>query len=186
MSDSIRFVIITVLPEAAARRFNQARRRVCEIGGSRAALAYPAHVTLRTGVLVPVELAETFLEEFGEAIGMWDPFPITTEGMLLTEYRDAEALKYLVGYRIRKDPTLMNLNERLLRYERWRASNRLHFEPHLTLAFDDLDAEGFQNIQNWLDGNPDALPSCFEWTCDNVGLYRRQHAIWTLYREWRQ
>ncbi len=186
MSTSIRFIIITVLPEAVAPGFDEARRRVCEIGGSRSALSYPPHVTLRTGVLVPVEDVEAFTEEIAAVAGTWDPFPVTTEGFLFTEYEDGEERKYLVGYRIQKDPRLTSLHERLLRYERWRASNRLGFEPHLTLAFDDLRMEGFQRIQNWFEGNPGDLPARLEWSCDNVGLYRRQGALWTLHREWRQ
>ena len=185
MSDPVRFIIITVLPKEVARRFDQTRRSVCEIGGSRAALAYPPHVTLRTGALVPGESVDAFLTEFGETIGVWDPFPMATEGLLVTDYRDGERLKYLVGYRVRKDPELVSLNERLLRYENWRASNRLHFEPHLTLAFDDLTEEGMQKVRLWLDGNRNELPVRLQWSCDNVGLYQRHGDFWTLHREWR-
>jgi 2'-5' RNA ligase len=185
MSNPVRFIIITVLPKEVARRFDEARRSVCEIGGSQAALAYPPHVTLRTGALVPGESVDAFLTEFGETVGRWDPFPMATEGLLVTDYRDGERRKYLVGYQIRKDPELVILNERLLRYEKWRASNRLHFEPHLTLAFDDLTEEGIQRVRLWLDENPSELPVGLQWSCDNVSLYKRHGDRWTLHREWR-
>ena len=185
MSDSLRFIIVTVLPPEMAQRLDQARRRICGIGRSRAALAYPPHVTLRTGVLVPSEAVDTFLMEFGKTVGTWAPFPVATEGLLMTDYHDGEKLKHLVGYRVRKDPALSELNTRLLTYEKWRASDRLHFEPHLTLAFDDLDAEGFLQVRQWLDENPNELPADLLWSCDNVCLYRRQNDSWTLSKEWR-
>ena len=186
MSASVRFVIITALPTETARVFEQARRRVCKVGGSRSALAYPPHVTLRTGVLVPIELVDVFLEEFGDAVGTWDPFSVQTEGLLLTRYAEGEILKYLIGYKVRKNAELTGLNQRLLRYERWRATDRLLFEPHLTLAFDDLSVDGFTRASRWLGENPHAIPTGFVWTCDNVGLYRREGELWTLFKEWRQ
>ncbi len=185
MSDSIRFIVITVLPEERARELDAARRRVCGIGGSRVALAYPPHVTLRTGALVPRESVDTFLKEFGETVGAWGPFPMTTEGLFVTSYQDEERLKHLVGYKVRKDPALASLNERLLRYEKWRSSNRLTFVPHLTLAFDDLTEAGMHRVRLWLDENPNGLPARFQWFCDNVGLYWRQGDSWTLHTEWR-
>ena len=185
MSDPVRFIIITVLPRVAAQPLDQARRRIGGIGGSQAALAYPPHVTLRTGALVPAESVDAFLVEFGETVGAWAPFPAATEGLLMADYRDGEKLKYMVGYRVRKDSAIVEMNTRLLRYEKWRASSRLHFEPHLTLAFDDLDVDGFERVKAWLNENPRGLPSGFAWSCDNVCLYRRQNDLWTLAKEWR-
>jgi len=185
MNTSIRFIIITVLPDDVARGFDHARRLACEVGRSRASLAYPPHVTLRTGALVPVEHVSAFIQELDETLGAWDSFPVTADGFVFSQYEDGEERKYLAGYRVRKDPSLTSLNARLLRLEKWRASNRLLFEPHLTLAFDDLDRKGFQDVQRWLEANPGALPSSFSWLCENVCLYTRTGDQWTLYREWR-
>jgi len=185
MSDAVRFVIITALPQPAAAAFDQARRAACRVGRCRAALVYPPHVTLRTGALVPRESVDSFLRELGETVGEWDPFPLQTKGLLFTTYSEGEARKNLVGYEIEKDRALMELNARLLRHETWRASNRLGFQPHITLAFDDLTEEGAKSIREWLDQSPDALPSGFQWTCDNVGVYRRVGGLWTLHTEWR-
>jgi len=185
MNGSVRFIIISVLPQAVARRFEEVRREVCEIAHSKAALAYPPHLTLRTGVLVPMESLDTFLNEFSNTVGAVVPFPLTTDGLLFTEYRDGEVLKYLMGYRVRQDPELAKLNERLLGYERWRASNRLRFEPHLTLAFDDPSAEDMTRVRHWVEERPSALPAAFQWSCDNVSLYRRCGDSWSLHTEWR-
>jgi 2'-5' RNA ligase len=186
MSEAVRFIVITTPPCDVVARIDEVRRRVNEIGGSRAALAYPPHVTLRTGALVPAPLVSKFLDSFDAVVGRWSPFAIRTDGVWQTSYRDRDQEKFLVGYRIVKDPPLAQLNERLLRCTTWRASDRLHFEPHLTLAFDDLDRDGFRRVADWLRENPAELPSGFEWTCDNVGLYRREGEEWAAYKVWRE
>jgi 2'-5' RNA ligase len=185
MSEPVRFIIISTPPQEIAQRIDEARALICDLGASRAALAYPPHVTLRTGALVPGPLVPKFIDAFAGVVGRWSPFPVRTEGLWRTSYMDRDREKYLVGYRVRKDAPLAELNDRLLRCTTWRASDRLHFEPHLTLAFDDLDLDGYVRISHWLDENPRALPEGFEWSCDNVGLYRREGESWTPYKVWR-
>jgi 2'-5' RNA ligase len=185
MSDAVRFVIITALPEPAATALDQARRSVCRVGRCRAALAYPPHVTLRTGALVPRESLDSFLRELGRTVGAWDAFPVRTAGLLFTTYADGNDRKRLIGYEVQKDAPLMELNARLLRYEAWRASDRLVFQPHITLAFDDLTEEGERSVRSWLNENPGVIPAGFTWTCDNVGVYRKVGGLWTLHMEWR-
>jgi 2'-5' RNA ligase len=186
MTEGVRFIIITTPPDPVSRSVEIARARACEIGGSRAALAYPPHVTLRTGAFVPVAMVGTFINAFGAALGSWEPFTIRTEGLLLSPYQDGDREKHLVAYRIALDEPLAELNRRLLSYTPWRASNRLHFLPHLTLAFDDLDRDGFNRLKEWLERDAAAVPAGFEWTCDNVGLYRRESDSWTAYQVWRR
>jgi 2'-5' RNA ligase len=130
-------------------------------------------------------MVSSFIDAFEGVVGRWDPFLIRTEGLWCPAYRDAGKEKYLVGYRIAKEPALMALNTRLLTYAKWRASNRLHFEPHLTLAFDDLYLDGFVRVQHWLNDNPNILPNAFSWTCDNVTLFRRMEDTWCAYKAWR-
>ena len=185
MTESVRFIVITTPPHDIAALIDAARQRVCAIGHSRAALEYPPHVTLRTGALVPTSMVSTFIDAFGAVVGRGDPFPIRTEGLWRTVYEDRGREKHLVGYHVTKEPGLLALNERLLRCTTWRASNRLHFEPHLTLAFDDLDLDGYVSIDHWLNENPNGLPNGFSWTCDNVGLFRREGDRWTPYKVWR-
>jgi 2'-5' RNA ligase len=186
MNEAVRFIVITTPPPEVGRPIDEARQLVSGISGSRAALAYPPHVTLRTGMLVPAALVSSFLDGFEVVVAGWEPFLIRTDGLWITSYRDRGKEKFLVGYRVVKDPGLTTLNRRLLAYTTWRASNRLSFEPHLTLAFDDLDLDGFVRVQHWLNDSPGVLPQAFSWTCDNVGLFRREGDSWCPYKVWRQ
>lgn len=182
----IRFIIITVPPPEVAARIDSARRAVCKLADSHAALAYPPHVTLRTGVLVPGESVSRFIQDFKGVVGTWEPFPLSTEGFLTTSYPSDGALKWLVGYRVRKDEALVTLNRRLLSYEPYRASGRLDFQPHVTLAFDDLTKEGFSRACGYLTPRPADVPETFQWACDSVGLYSLEGDLWTPYVVFRQ
>jgi len=184
MTGHVRFIVITTPPSEVSARIDEARRVVCEVAHSRASLSYPPHITLRTGALVPVESVPIFLDGFDAVARDWQPFSVRTDGIFSTTYRDRDIERYLVAYRVAKDAAITALNEKLLRYTIWRASNRLHFEPHLTLAFEDMDVTDFLRVREWLETNSSALPASLSWTCDNVGLYRREGDEWTAYKVW--
>ena len=114
MNEAVRFIVITTPPREVCRPIDDTRKLVTSICGSRAALAYPPHVTLRTGMLVPSDLVSSFIDAFESVVVGWDPFPIRTDGLWTTSYRDREKEKFLVGYRVAKDPGLVAMNSRLL------------------------------------------------------------------------
>jgi 2'-5' RNA ligase len=175
-----RLVVITVPPRAVAAHIDRFRREVCGTGGSRTALAYPPHVTLRTGFLFPPAEGETLIRKLAETLGEWQPFPIRNDGLMWDTY-DTGVTKYFVGYRVVKDEPLASLNRRLLGYNRWHKSDGLSFHPNLTMAFDDLGLEGFRRVARWLREEPQAAPAGFCWTCDNVGLYHLAGDRWEPY-----
>ena len=90
MNEAVRFIVITTPPPEVGRPIDEARQLVSGISGSRAALAYPPHVTLRTGMLVPSTLVSSFLDAFEVVVAGWEPFPIETDGLWITSYRDRE------------------------------------------------------------------------------------------------
>jgi len=172
-----RLVIITVPPQPLAGEIARLQRRLSGIGGSTAALAWPPHITLRTGALVPNSELEAFVQGLGSALGSWEPFTIRADG-LWSEAGPRPDLGAFVGYRIVGDAALWLLNRRLLAYTPWRKSNRLTFEPHLTLAFDDLSAEGHERICSWLKTHSHDVPTRFEWVCAHFGLYALAGRKW--------
>ena len=182
----VRFIIITVPPDEVVDRISRFRQKVCEMGKSVHSLAYPPHVTLRTGAIVPEEHINSFIEEFSQNIGNWKPFTIRTDGILKSSYPDGNIIKYFIGYRVIKDPPLASLNERLLSYRKYIKSNRQYFMPHLTLAFDDLKEKNFYSVSSYLDEHPEETPQGFEWLCDNVSLYSLRAKSWQPYRIYRQ
>jgi hypothetical protein len=59
-----RLIIITVPPPDVAAALHRARSEAARLTGSVAALAYPPHLTLRTGAVVPADGTHAFLEGF--------------------------------------------------------------------------------------------------------------------------
>ena len=177
----VRFIIITVPPDKVADRISTFRQKVCEMANSVQSLAYPPHVTLRTGAIVPEGNISSFIKEFEETLGNWKPFTIRTNGLLKNSYPDGNKIKYFIGYNVIKDIPLASLNEHLFSYRKYIKSNRQCFMPHLTLAFDDLNKENFYTVSSYLDEHPEETPQGFEWSCDNVSLYSLTGKSWQPY-----
>jgi 2'-5' RNA ligase len=187
MSETERFIIITVPPADVADRLDVLRCELSELSGSRGALAYPPHVTLRTGAVVPIEEVEGYAEEFARYVEPQRPFRMHTEGVICTSYRshEEERTKYIVLMPIAQIRPLMELNRNLLRYTRFRKSDKTTFRPHLTLAFDDLSGEGLRRLEAHVERYPERFAARFEWTCDNVRLCMCRDGEWVDFRVYR-
>jgi 2'-5' RNA ligase len=177
-ADRIRLVIITVPPPEVAEAVEALRAPLCRMADSRAALAYPPHVTLRTGVRVPPASLDAFLAEFGRVVSGLAPFPVRTEGIDFLTYGDEGREKYLVACRIAPTEPLRRLNRRLLAYRKWRKSDRTAFHPHMTLVFDDLSREDWLRLRTHIEAHPETYARTFDWTVDHVGLYERRGERW--------
>ena len=108
------------------------------------------HITLRTGVIVPETALSDFIIEFGRLLNGERAFPVCTEGIFCGTYEQDNGPRPIVCYRIRKERPLLALNKKLLSYHKFRQSDRTCFEPHLTIAYEDLTFEGFATIQHHL------------------------------------
>ncbi len=176
--DRIRLVIITVPPPEVAEAVEALRAPLCRMADSRAALAYPPHVTLRTGVRVPPARMDDFLDDFRVLAAEQAAFPVRTDGIASLTYEDGGREKYLVAYRIEPTAPLLHLNRRLLSYRTWRKSDRTDFHPHMTLVFDDLSRKDWLRVTAHIEARPEAYARSFEWTCDHVGLYELRGERW--------
>lgn len=176
--ERIRFVIITVPPAAVTRQIERLRIPAADVSGSRIALAYPPHVTLRTGALVPAADVVDYVNGMRETLADFHPFEIRTAGLLASTYREGGEEKHFVGYEIEKSEELLSLHERLLTYTPWIKREQPNFEPHLSIAYGDLSAEGRAAIMHLVEKNPGIAPKDLRWTCDNVGLYHRVSGEW--------
>ena len=84
----------------------------------------------------------------------------------------------MIIYKIRHNPELSALNLNLLIYEKYKKNNNNNFKPHITLAFDDLIDEGFNDGCRFLDG--EGIKD-YKWTCDNIGLFYFNENKWIPY-----
>lgn len=178
ISDAIRLILITVPPEEVCAEIDLFRREVSRIGDCREALTYPPHITMRTGALVPPDALGDYGERLRHDLAGTRPFPVETISLEQSSYTADGALRFFVGYGIRLSEELRALNQRLLEFRDWIKSDRTDFQPHLTVAFHDLDEAGAGRVARWIAANPDRVPSGFRWTCDNLGLWRRGDEAW--------
>jgi 2'-5' RNA ligase len=180
----IRFIIITVPPAELSARLEAPRRQAAALTGSACALAYPPHVTLRTGALVPLRSVREFAAGVRAALGPWRPFALRTEGVFHSPYENGDGgLKHMVGWRVVVDEPLLKLHRDLLSFERFRRRAQASFEPHLTLAFDDLQEDHALALLDHARSHPEVFPPELSWTCSNVGLYREWEERWEPYIE---
>jgi 2'-5' RNA ligase len=157
------------------------RKELNTLAGSRVALSYPPHITLRTGVIVPETEISDFVREFGQLLYGEKPFPVCTEGIYCGTYEQDGIPQPIVCYLIKKEKPFLALNKKLLSYYKYRKSDRTGFEPHLTIAYEDLTFEGFEKIQNHIANHPELHARTFSWTCNHVGLYVHEADRWQPY-----
>jgi 2'-5' RNA ligase len=176
--DGVRLIIITVPPPAVQAELAGLRAICSGVSQSHAAAAYPPHVTLRTGVIVPKDELEFFLDEFGGLLGGVGPFEIRTGEILFRTIPRDHGVVPIVALEIEPSAALVSLNARLLQYQPYRASDRTAFWPHLTLAFQDLSPEGRLRLEQYLAAGEELRSRRFAWHCDNVALYRQHGRRW--------
>jgi 2'-5' RNA ligase len=180
-----RFICVSLVPDALAERLEPLRAELAAIGGAREALAYPPHVTLRTGFIVPADDEAAFFEEFDSVVDCRKPFAMRAHGLRRESYGDGIAQRFLIAFNVDLDTGLRELHEALLRYSRFMKGAQYEYRPHLTLAFHDLGAEGFALCSKWIGEHPSLSSESFEWTCDNVCLCSQANGQWIERRRYR-
>jgi 2'-5' RNA ligase len=175
--NTIRLIIITVPPTDVAERIQATRVPVCQQYNALWSLNYPPHVTLRTGVRVPEERMDEFLDEFGVLLEGWSAFPIRTDGVSYSTMEYEGERKFFIYHPVIKDESLATFNRRLLSYTPYRKNEKTHFHPHVTLLWDTLEKQEQEEVIA-LAEQAEHFEHSYEWTCDNVSLYVQDGSQW--------
>ena len=184
--NATRFVIITVPPPEVASAIHQARAEAGRLTGSVAALAYPPHLTLRSGVVVPLEDTPSFLEAFGACVGFWEPFSLRADGIVRSSYEAGDGAKrHLVAWHVEPSSALLGFHERLIGFVRYQRRPQPPFVPHLTIAYEDLGEQDAEVLLAHAAAPPEAFPPRLSWPCDNVALYRLIGGVWLPFHVYR-
>ncbi len=173
-----RFILITIPPPETAAAIDAVRWPLNMAAASRAALAYPPHVTLRTGFLVPDEAVNLFLTDFSRWAVAAAPAKVRTCGLYCGTYAQDEGPRRIICYRVAEEQSLLALNRHLLGFAAYRKSNRTAFWPHLTLAYEDLTEEGYTAACRWLDAHPETAQQIHVWLCDRIWLFEQESNYW--------
>jgi len=181
--DLERFACVTILPPEVAAVIEPLRVKLATLGDAREALAYPLHVTLRTGFLVSAEEEQSLFAEFGSSLAGLGPVTLRTRGLIREAYDSPEGQRHIIAYAIEQSEELLALHRALLVYRGYMKGAQYDFRPHLTLAFHDLDPVGFAACSRWIDEQPSIQKASWEWSCDNVCLLSRNGDRWV--ERWR-
>jgi len=174
--DHVRFVIISVLPEPLKSDMAAINQDFYDRTGSKTALLYPPHITMRTGAVVPVaevdkyisgfkSTVETFRENYDEnkTLKISDPDWI--------DYSENGINKHLILYFVERTPWIINLNKTLLQYKDHIKSNKTDFHPHISLAYDDLDDADFEKLKDHINQNSQMFRKNISFTLPDISLY---------------
>jgi 2'-5' RNA ligase len=176
--ETLRYVIIAVPPKEIAAELQKLINILAELTGSQVASAYPPHITLRTGVLVSDEDFPGFIEDFGRVVQS-APKASVRLGTLRQSSMDIQGTKdFFIGYEIEEPAELITLHTSLLNYRKFQKSEQKEFWPHLSLAYGDLGAEGFEKAKKWIREHPDKIMNDAYWEIDRVGLYYQNDGQW--------
>ncbi len=119
-------------------------------------------------MVVPLEKRGEVFDAFRSISRGTGPVRIKSDGCMFEEYAPG---KYLAGYAVKREPSLMALNRRLLSYREYRKSDKREFHPHITLLFDDLTREAFRDFQESISEDRIQLPGAIGWEASEFGLY---------------
>lgn len=182
-----RLVIVAIPGGAVHDELYGLMKTLSSLTGSRTAITYPPHMTLRTGVMVPEKETGTFIREFGRIIEKERAITsgVKTEGLRAFSYWEEENQKYIILYSVRKSQALADLNKRLLGYEMYKKSNKTVFQPHISLLYGDVDREAFETAKLFVGERPEIFDRGFSFDLDNISILSQESGgEWALFHKY--
>ena len=172
--NTTRYVIISLPPPELEAKLETFRRPLCKRYKAPAVLAYPPHITLRTGAFVPEGCEAEFFAGIEKAVRGTRPFEVQTCGVWFGTHQE----KPIVALDIEPVPELMGLHKKLLTFSKWQKRGQPCFRPHISLLFGDLSPAAFQRAKKERQANPQAFEFSCRFILDHVGLYRFDARQW--------
>ncbi len=173
----MRLSIVSYLDEAATLAVRKLQRELSEVTGSKAALlSWEPHVTVGDGVEVAAEQLDALCQELTRAISNQPIFTLRTSHFGTFETRplgrSETSTPYVIYLDVQRSEALQELVRRVQditeHYDRWYTMVR-PYTPHITLAFRDLDAVGFQKGLAYIQGKSGELES----SIDHIALVEK-------------
>lgn len=177
-SDTLRLIIIHVLPKPVVEHVQAIRTPICRRYRDSWALDYPPHITLRTGAEVPKSQVPEFVTTFEELLHGCKPFAIETLTARLDSMTYEGQTKSFLYLPVIKSAPLVQLNRHLLSCKEYRKSDRTAFDPHVTLFWGDLSRDEHQSLGCDLVNHPERFGESYRWQCDTVAFYRNNGRKW--------
>jgi 2'-5' RNA ligase len=178
-------IVISLPPEPMLQEFDALSQELSELTGAKVALTYPPHVTLRTGFLVPEEDLSVWKDSFTHHLSSISPAKIQLKGLINHQYTDRETglEHYFCGFDVSLTAELQSFHKQLLSYIPYRKRQQTNYQPHLSLAYKDLNREGSEKIAQWLRDHPNVGAESRSWLADRISVYHECEGKWIVFDE---
>lgn len=176
--NGVKLSIVSYLDKAATTTVRKLQTELAEITGSKAALlSWEPHVTVADGVEIEAKQLDTLRHELLQVTSTQPVFSLHMSRFGTFETRPLGRSETSTPYVIYLDVVLSEALQELVRrlygvtdhYDKWYTMVK-PYTPHVTLAFRDLDAEGFQKGLAYLKDKSAKLTS----TIDHIALVEKR------------
>ena len=175
----IKSSIVTYLDKELTDKVREVQKRLYELTGSRACLdLWGPHITVGSGVTIPDADEADFLKHLSTVAKEFTPFPVTIKDYDFMDNFSAGKTSgaytpYVIYLGVVVNPELQHLaetiEEKVIKGRETYWHQQWPYNPHITLAFKDLNKEGFERAKKLLANKPFAG----ETTIDHVAIHRQ-------------
>lgn len=139
---------------------------------------------MRTGSLVPETEIDNYFNLFEKHIEDTRQIEVKTQGIKGGLYQDGESSKHYIYYSIELSSELQKLHDKLGSFELYKKRIQKNYHPHLTLAFDDLSAQSFEQVYYALESKFSEAPD-YIFPIDSIDFYVYTGEKWVEYRSFK-
>lgn len=176
----LRFVIISTPPPDLRDVLDDFRRPLNELVGAREALRYPPHLTLRTGLTCPEELAEDVGYRFLRHAAGFATFPVQTGPLFANVYGEGASERGMLAWPIKPTEQLLALHRYLLEFSEWQKGAQAPYQPHVSAVYGDIGRRQLKRLTDYLASSAAPVPQA-TWILDHVALFVERATGW---KEW--
>lgn len=161
MENTTSYQIVCYLEGEHYERVRMIQEKLFELTGSHKCLdSWSPHLTIGSGILVPLEQKSTMENAFEKLTANQKPFTIHLKGFEgISNWKGAKEgvlTPYVLWINVAMNDDLMNLFKQVAstitdQYETWWSRiTESDYSPHVTVAYGDLSAEGYAAGMNYL------------------------------------
>lgn len=145
--------VIGLFSKETSDRIQKLRLEIAEKFDVHDALNWPPHLTLRPGFIVPSQQVQDLTSQLKDFISPIHPIKLTLSGF---KFFDDAIVKgtvknpYVATIDVINGVELSAVNKKLLQFELYSAQQARSFNPHVTLAYNDVSKDKFDGIKSYL------------------------------------
>jgi 2'-5' RNA ligase len=155
--------VVGLFPKDINKKIDNLRKEICKKFKVHCALLWPPHITMRSGFSkIPENKADELANQFQGFLSNIHPVKIILNGFYYFDTAPPSSTirsAYAVTLDVSNSEEIIKVNQELRKFKQY-SSEQKFFHPHVTLAYNDLDQDTFQEIKRYLH-NKDFQSECY-------------------------